>query len=121
MAFQWADFLVIAKSLHDSGKKTSLPTDASFRCAISRAYYAAFCHSRDYAAANLGFVPTQKPKDHELLRVHLAKHGKPTISTTLDRLRQWRNNSDYHNPSPTLSEYHTKTSIDDAESIIKSL
>ena len=121
MTFQWADFLVIAKSLHDSGKKTSLPSDASFRCAISRAYYAAFCHSRDYAAANLGFVPTQKPKDHELLRVHLAKHGKPTVSTTLDRLRQWRNQSDYHNPSPIPSENNSNIAIQDAEALIQFL
>ncbi|MDO9036242.1 MAG: hypothetical protein Q7U51_13715 [Methanoregula sp.] len=121
MAFQWADFLIIAKSLHESGRSSALPTDAAFRCAISRAYYGAFCHSRDYAMINMGFIPTQKPKDHELLRNHFAKNGKKTISTTLDRMRQWRNHSDYHNPSPTLSENNTRIAIEDAEKIIQSM
>jgi len=121
MVFQWADFLIIAKSLHDAGKTSGLPTDASFRCAISRAYYAAFCHSRDYAKANMGFSPTNLPKDHALVRVHFTKNGKGTISTKLDQLRQWRNDSDYHNPSPSLSENNTKIAIDDAEKIIQSL
>lgn len=121
MTFQWADFLIVAKSLHQSGKTSVLPTDASFRCAISRAYYAAFCHSRDFAEINYGFIPTKKPKDHELLRINLAKHGRGTISTKLDQLRQWRNNSDYDNPSPTLSESNTRDAIDYADKIIQSL
>ena len=62
MAFNWVDFIVIAKYLHTSGKNSQIPIDAAYRCATSRAYYAAFCHARDYATARLGFIPTKKPK-----------------------------------------------------------
>lgn len=121
MPFQWSDFLDIAKFLRNSGKTSSLPPDAAYRCAISRAYYAAFCHSRDYAEKSLGFIPTKNPKDHGKLRIHLSKNNMGSIATTLDRLRQWRNDSDYENPSPTLSEPNANTAITDAEKIIQSL
>lgn len=121
MPFQWSDFLDIAKFLRNSGKTSSLPPDAAYRCAISRAYYAAFCHSRDYAEKNLGFVPLKTPKDHERLRIHLAKHNSGKIATTLDRLRQWRNDSDYDNPSPTITDTNAEIAINKAEKIIQSM
>lgn len=121
MPFQWSDFLVIAKSLRSSGTTSVLPSDAAYRCAISRAYYAAFCHSRDYAEKNLGFVPTKKPKDHELLRNHLIKQSRRKTATMLDRLRQWRNDSDYDNPSPIATEKNANTAINEAENIIQDM
>jgi len=121
MAFQWSDFLVIADSLHKSGKSAQLPPEAAYRCAISRAYYAAFCHARDYAALHLGFYPTKKAIDHETLRKHLFRHGKGTISTKLDQLREWRNDSDYDNPSPTPTDGIAFQAMNDAYTIIKKM
>lgn len=39
MAFDWKDYLILAKALVDMA---TLPNDARLRTAISRAYYAAF-------------------------------------------------------------------------------
>jgi len=119
MTFQWSDFLDIAKSLHAYGKTSQLSTETAYRCAISRAYYAAFCHSRDFAAANTGFVVTKKAIDHGNLRRHLFKHGQGTISTKLDQLRGWRNNCDYDNPSPIPTEGTVILAISEAEIMIK--
>lgn len=121
MAFHWREFLVIADSLHKSGKSAQLPAEAAYRCVISRAYYAAFCHARDYAALHLGFVPTKKAIDHENLRKHLFKNGKGTISTKLDQLREWRNDSDYDNPSPTPTDGIAIQAMNDADNIIKKM
>jgi len=121
MVFHWEEFLVIADSLHKSGKQSLLPTEAAYRCVISRAYYAAFCHARDFAASHLGFVITKKAIDHENLRKHLFKHGMGTISTKLDQLRKLRNNSDYDNPSPTPTEGIAIQAMNDADILIKKL
>jgi uncharacterized protein (UPF0332 family) len=121
MAFQWREFLIIAESLHTSGKGSQLPEEAAYRCVISRAYYAAFCHARDYAELHLGFVPKKKAIDHENLRKHLFRQGMGTISTKLDQLREWRNDSDYDNPSPTPTEGIAIQAMNDADRLIKKL
>ena len=113
MTFAWSEFLDIARFLQSEGANNSIPQEAAYRCAISRAYYSAFCHSRCYASARLQFNPTWTDDDHRILRHHLWNRGMQTESQNLDRLRQWRNDCDYHN-YPSVSSYeHAFTNLYD--------
>jgi uncharacterized protein (UPF0332 family) len=121
MPFAWSEFLVIARFLHAQGNGNAIPQEAAYRCAISRAYYAAFCHSRCYATARLQFVPQGNDDDHKFLRKHLWNHGLQTESNTLNRLRQWRNDCDYHNPTQTATETTANNAITEADKIVSAL
>jgi len=74
MAFNWEEYLILAKELIG---QTSRPTaeEARLRCAISRAYYAAFCETRDYLIANerFAFVPRGRGGVHQQIRAHLEQ------------------------------------------------
>ena len=50
MAFEWKDYIDLGRFLQrEASGKTN--AEAFLRSAISRAYYGAFCHVRDYAEA----------------------------------------------------------------------
>lgn len=103
MPFSWKDYLTLAERLANYPDATVV--DASFRTATSRAYYAAFGESRDYAVRKLGFVPTKKPEDHKLLRTAFESSGLPEIASSLDRLRGWRNACDYDGTMSVNARY----------------
>ena len=92
MAFDWREYLNLGRFLQDGITRFS-PESAS-RCTISRAYYAAFCHARNYARDRANFIPTNTPEDHTLVRDHFAV-SRNQVSLSLDLLRQWRNKCDY--------------------------
>lgn len=121
MVFQWSEFLDIARNLHSQGNANTLPQEAAYRCSISRSYYAAFCHSRCYATAKMQYMPEWNEDDHKKLRIHLSKRGLRDVSRSLDRMRQWRNDCDYDNRTPTATETKTLTAINQADGIISSL
>ena len=50
MAFDWKAFLALARDLQTQARGAANP-ESLLRTALSRAYYAAFCHSRNYAQA----------------------------------------------------------------------
>ena len=96
--FDWRDYLELANDLGGGtqGTVVSIQTsEATSRCAVSRAYYAAFCHARNHATAQLGFVPTNRGDDHWLLRQHFASRGRKDIANRLRRLHGWRKQCDY--------------------------
>ena len=98
--FDWRDYLALANDLGSGVQGRIVPiqtSEATDRCAVSRAYYAAFCHARNYAAAHLGFVPTNTGADHWLLRQHLERRGRKPIANRLRRLHTWRKRCDYDN------------------------
>jgi len=87
MAFDWSEYLALAR--HLQGQESSrFSQEAALRCSISRAYYAAFCHARNYARDRQGFVPTDRAQDHGLVRQHFKGRGNVIIATSLDQLRQ---------------------------------
>ena len=104
--FDWRDYLGLANDL-SSGPQGAVVSvrmsEAASRCAVSRAYYAAFCHARNYAVAHLGFVPTNKGSDHWLLRQHFTNRGRRDIANRLRRLHDWRKQGDYDNVVVNLS------------------
>jgi GrpB-like predicted nucleotidyltransferase (UPF0157 family) len=96
MPFAWVEFVELAAHL------VGLPNqgasrEASERTAVSRAYFAAYCHVRDYATRHLRFRPQGNYQDHELLRDHLRSQGgsRQALAANLDELRKWRNDVDY--------------------------
>ncbi|MBU0567742.1 HEPN domain-containing protein [bacterium] len=102
MAFNWKEYLNLAQFLQRQTGK-GLTQEAAFRCAVSRAYYAAFCYARNYARDRQRFSPTSKPDDHRLVREHFRDKGMAKIAQNLDKLRQWRNNCDYTDTVPNVS------------------
>jgi len=109
MAFDWAEYLKIARFLQEQGGNR-LSEEAAFRCAVSRAYYAAFCHARNYARDRHGFSPKYTADDHSLVRRHFQSRRAAGIAIKLDSLRQWRNSCDYSDAVPNLAVLLSSTS-----------
>ena len=115
MAFRWEEYLQVAQFLHAEGG-TNCSKEAAERSAVSRAYYAAFCHARNYARNQHGFTPTGGPRDHQSLR-EFFQHREPQVATRLSTLRQWRNHCDYDDRVADLSAFVQK-SLAYAEEVI---
>jgi hypothetical protein len=95
MGFDWREFLSLAQRLKDD-TPPGMTREGACRCAMSRAYYAAFCYARNYARDNLDFEPRYGPEDHGRLRAHLKGKRRQKTSENLDRPREWRNACDYN-------------------------
>lgn len=94
MPFNWREYLALAE--HMQGQSgVGFGQEATARCAVSRAYYAAFCSARNHAQIDTGFVLTGTAEDHGRLTEHLRQHGRAGEARRLKRLRQWRNQCDY--------------------------
>ncbi len=93
MSFDWQEYLDLAEVLMGSDSR-SITIEAAFRCSMSRIYYAAFCHARNYAQKKQRFVAKCNESDHALIREHFRSSGMTRIAGNLDRLRQWRNACD---------------------------
>lgn len=95
MPFDWNAYLDLARELSQPTGDAS-KQEAMLRSAVSRAYFAAYCHARNYATRWLKFQPTHEADDHGNLRNHFRRDGKRRgLAQKLDDLRQWRNNADY--------------------------
>ena len=122
MAFNWREYLFFARFTKDLADK-DFSREASQRCAVSRAYFAAFCCARNFAVAN-GFVirdGDDRAKIHTQIREHFRKDApRRHLAGSLDRLRQWRNNCDYDNEVPNI-EFVVEGSFREAEKILDSV
>lgn len=118
MAFDWKEYFNLALFLQ--GKTKKYTQEASFRCAVSRAYYAAFCYARNYARDQHGFDPNYDYDDHNLVREHFRDWEMANISDWLLRLRQWRNNCDYQDTVSNVSRLCT-SAISQAQKVFDAL
>jgi hypothetical protein len=102
--FDWRDYLDLANGLSDPiGTIASMQlTEASHRSAVSRAYFAAFCHARNHAVQHLGYVARHAVSDHGRLRHHFRRLGMIDVAERLDDLRAWRNEVDYNDIVPNM-------------------
>lgn len=95
MPFDWKQYLDLARELSQPTTSNAGTQEARLRSAVSRAYYAAFCHARNYSRDWLKFVPNHTADDHGRLRAFLKDGKRRGIALKLDQLRQWRNDADY--------------------------
>jgi uncharacterized protein (UPF0332 family) len=119
MPFDWKELLALARHLQGHSG-TSYSEEAVSRTSVSRAYYAAFCHARNYAENKLGFRRTGSGRDHELLRKHLRNLGGawPEIAEDLEDLYKWRCQCDYDDEIGNL-QILVSDAIEAAEKIIQ--
>lgn len=121
MAFNWEEYLNLARFLHRH-TDPSYAQEAAFRSLVSRAYYAAYNHALNHAVTNHSFVRTNKPQDHQRLREHYRSRGNTAMVSILDELRQWRNKCDY-NGGTTMAALTAMTtpSISKVERVFRTL
>ena len=121
MDFDWKEYFNLAKFL--TGDKTIVPhPEAKLRSAVSRAYFAAYCYSRNFACKFFEFVQSDKDKvkDHKRLRACLRSNGYKGTARKLDDMRGFRNDCDYDDVVPNLHPY-VKMSLERAEKVFKEL
>ncbi|MEA3376765.1 MAG: hypothetical protein U9R72_11290 [Chloroflexota bacterium] len=101
MSFDWTDYLDFAYRLYDIPESPKLEglSEATYRSAASRAYYATFHCALDFACKE-GFQPSGGGEDHWRLRMHFKDfpHGGKAhrkIAKDLDNLRRYRKEVDY--------------------------
>jgi uncharacterized protein (UPF0332 family) len=97
MSFNWADYFTLAVTISKNPSGLG-PKEAALRSAVSRAYYAAFCASRNLVRDRGEFKPTRTGKDHRLVKEHFRKSpakNRQQIAAWLDRLHIDRNEVDY--------------------------
>lgn len=119
MPFTWKAYLELAHFLYSQAVSPS--AEAAYRSAVSRAYYAAFCHVRNYARDQLGFTPRYDADDHGRLRAFLNKGKTRILASRLDRLRQWRNECDYLNDLQMDIEQGCVLALSEADRVFQSL
>ena len=122
MAFDWKGLLDLARMMEQETSKPGSNEEALYRSAVSRAYFAAFCHARNYAEQFLKYYPKRDERDHGSLRAHLRGKRRRGDADRLDRLRQLRNDADYLNDLPWADrKLVTATAIAEAEKVFLSL
>ena len=94
MSFDWSEYLHLARQLAEN------PTsrEASLRSAISRAYYAAFCTARNHLRDKESRAIPGGAQVHRYVREQFqnsADSARKAIGVNLDRLRSFRNKTDY--------------------------
>ncbi|MBS3908737.1 MAG: hypothetical protein KGZ93_03815 [Actinobacteria bacterium] len=100
MAFNWSEYLALAQELPKKSSSSG-NMEAKLRSAISRAYYAAYCKSRNHMQhKDMKSFPSYKVNKHDFVKQHFLNDtdkARKSIGANLDRLREERNKADYDN------------------------
>ncbi len=113
MSFDWTDYLFLAQEL-TKGSTSSPKHEAMLRSAISRAYYAAFCNSRNFLKNHRKEIIPSTAVAHKIVKDIFGGSTDKIeleIEADLDRLRIDRNKADYDDDVPglvSISEYALK-------------
>lgn len=125
IAFAWCDYLDLAEELGGSSDN-----EAKLRSSISRAYYAAYCHVRNYMINN---DHNEIPRDrsvHDYVIKYFWGFEQRSIKTRkrrelaieLDRLKNRRVDADYKNIHPkgnlVMLNSETKTALIESRRIL---
>jgi uncharacterized protein (UPF0332 family) len=116
MAMNWRDFLPLAARLAAGA------TEADWRTAVSRAYYAAF-HVARRLFADLGFSVPRADRARQYLVFRLCNSGESAVERAgrdLETLRRLRNRADY-DETPALTQPQAAAAVQIAEGIIQVL
>lgn len=110
------DFLTLAATLAAGS------TEAEWRSAVSRAYYAAF-HVGSDLFRGLGFTVPRADRAHAYLWLRLANCGHPDVrnaGVNMNQLRQERNWADY-DAHRRMTQAATAKDVQTAEEIVRTL
>lgn len=110
------DFLPLAAQLARG------TTEAEWRSAVSRAYYACF-HVARGLLSDLGFAVPRADRAHQYLVLRLSNSGEAPVEQAgrdLETLRRLRNRADY-DESPAVPQTQATAGVQLAESIVQSL
>ena len=121
MSFNWSEYLTLAQVL--TGKAAVSSPEAKFRSAISRAYYGAFCSTRNYLIQNGHRIP-KTSEAHKMVR-EILRNKKDQVSkqveNNLDRLRKDRTNADYEDHFPWALDKTTAKDLYLAQKVLNDL
>lgn len=95
MSFDWREYLVLSRYL--ASGQSPVSSECADRCAVSRAYYSAFCRARENAVARLRYQPFNDGRDHGAVRKRYQEYGMPDVHDALEELYEWRCMCDYDN------------------------
>ena len=113
MAFDWKNYLELARSLQKLNVSRAGIQEASHRTAVSRAYYAIYNITLDFAEKNLKyarFLNAEAGRNHGELKRHYFKQDKyKKISRILGRMHDNRILCDYDDSASNI-----KPLLDDA-------
>ncbi|HLP91467.1 MAG TPA: HEPN domain-containing protein [Nostocaceae cyanobacterium] len=130
MNFDWSSYLEIAQILYDEVINTSNQEnsasikEAKIRSAISRAYYSAFCLTRNYLRDFEGYtdLATRTKGVHEYVISELQNSTQQdfiNLGNYLDRLRSLRVEADYKdNAGVNLLIAKAKIALKDAKKVV---
>jgi uncharacterized protein (UPF0332 family) len=110
------DFLPVARQL------AAGTTEAEWRTAISRAYYACF-HVARRLLTDLGFTVPRADRAHHYLAFRLSNSGEPAVEQAgrdLETLRRVRDRADY-DETPAVPQPQAGAGVQLAEGIIQAL
>lgn len=85
MSFDWITFVELARDLEQQARNGRNP-EAYLRSALSRLYFGAFGHSRNYAERYLWLTPRNAAEDHGRLKAHLKNKRRKGIADRLEQL-----------------------------------
>ncbi len=104
MSFDWSEYLTLAQQL--AGLDVTPPgQEATYRCALSRAYYAIFCLARN-RLLDEGRTLYGDGRDHRHVQNEFKESPDPkrqTVGQYLNRLHTARIKADYRDSFPRLS------------------
>lgn len=112
----WREFLRLAARLAADA------TEADWRTAASRAYYAAF-HVARRLLADLNFTVPRADRAHQYLVFRLSNSGEAAVEQAgrdLETLRRLRNRADY-DETPAVTQPQATAAVQMAEGIIQVL
>ena len=122
MSFDWSEYLNVAKELADVAN-TSANKESKLRCAISRAYYAAFILARNYLRDREGLLIPITSDAHSFVSKQFdnsSDTARQSIGKKLQRLRRFRRQADYADFFPGLSGI-TQIALKLSEEVISTL
>lgn len=123
MSFDWPDYLRIVDILAQTPTDTPLH-EAAYRSAISRAYYAAFCETRNLLHNTREYLPKFNAEDHRDMVDWLQKSSeskKRLIGKNLGELREDRNSADYDNKLIGIAPKMAAKAVQFAKKILRML
>jgi len=98
--FDWVDYLGLAHEMVTQGEPSGAPEESRLRCAVSRAYYAAFGRAKVYLSDLYG--PGKLPQTADVHEYVISQFRDDSddqvwraIGADLERLREYRNMADY--------------------------